>query len=377
MRVRTDWGALISGAVIAGVLSVTVVGNGKLPQALNEPVAGQAAPTAGTAAAAAIPPAEAPTPSLPRPEGTLDSFVLQGLRGGLTYIALFLAAHFGLCRVSIGGRWPYAGAGALCALISVATQTPLGGWRVLAEHGTFTEYFAIVLGAGAILGFIYQWRAGLEAEGDDPALLQQTLDARAREAASSGVSRPMDNALVDTGQAEYFDGPLQVRTALPLAFVAALVSAGAYALIRMAIGTAGEMTLQVQHHPGAPFNQMIGIALQSQLDMLLFAGLWATIPFSIVVFLGHLGLKAINKTSPWAYLIAGACAPLTLLLLLGPTGLLIGLQAAVPCAIAMCVYRNMAGLEPKPVASDIIVRDRRDLVGEAHPRRQFGRLIKR
>jgi hypothetical protein len=47
-----------------------------------------------------------------------------------------------------------------------------------------------------------------------------------------------------------------------------------------------------------------------------------------------------------------------------------------PTAIAMSVYRNMAGVEPKPVKEDILVRDRRHLVGAQHPRRQYGRVVK-
>jgi hypothetical protein len=48
---------------------------------------------------------------------------------------------------------------------------------------------------------------------------------------------------------------------------------------------------------------------------------------------------------------------------------------AFPCAIAMLIYRNLAGLEPKPVAEDILVNDRRHLVGSDHARRRYGRVI--
>jgi hypothetical protein len=36
----------------------------------------------------------------------------------------------------------------------------------------------------------------------------------------------------------------------------------------------------------------------------------------------------------------------------------------------------MAGVEPKQVKEDIMVSDRRHLVGADHARRRFGRLIK-
>ena len=60
----------------------------------------------------------------------------------------------------------------------------------------------------------------------------------------------------------------------------------------------------------------------------------------------------------------------------GPVLLLGSLLLAVPTAIAMVVYRNMAGLEPKPVKEDVIVGDRRNLVGADHARRRYGRVVK-
>jgi hypothetical protein len=41
----------------------------------------------------------------------------------------------------------------------------------------------------------------------------------------------------------------------------------------------------------------------------------------------------------------------------------------------MVIYRSYAGLEPKHVAEDIMVHDRRHLVGANHARRRYGRVI--
>jgi hypothetical protein len=48
---------------------------------------------------------------------------------------------------------------------------------------------------------------------------------------------------------------------------------------------------------------------------------------------------------------------------------------AFPSAIAMVIYRRLAGLEPKPIHEDIEVRDRRSLVGAQHARRRYGRIV--
>jgi hypothetical protein len=394
MRVKTDTGAFVPAAILAAVLTWVTVGDGSPPK----PLTNAGATPAPVAVRPMQPDPQAPTfhrvgeeaprdpdPSLaPRPQAEIlqavsspDALVLQALRGAITYLLLFVPGHLALRRLDIGGRWPYAGLGSACALITVASQTPLQGWRNLIVGGHVSYYLAIPLLAGLIMGFIYHWRAGLEADGDDPALLEAVLSRAAAErhpeGAAGGVSA--DGALVDTGQAEYFDGPLQVRTTFPVALVAALLSSGLFGLVGMAFGVPGEVRGWLASGQSLPMTNIVALAIQSQLHVLLLMGVLAPVPFAALVMLGHIVLRAYDKISYRAYLAMGATAPLLLMLVLGPLGVFLALRAAVPMAIAMCVYRNMAGLEPKRVREDIVVRDRRDLVGEGHARRRYGRII--
>ena len=391
MRVRTDVAALVTAAVLSAVLSIIAVGNGQPSPNSGKPLVSATAvepqPTMpkfqgvgpvqpDTVAPPAAEPSSTPQPK--RPAATLDSFVLQGLLGGLIFIGSFLLCHLGLRRLRHAARWSYAGIGAVSALASIALQTPGWGWRLMLDQGLLTVYLAIVMAFGAAIGFIYRWRAGLEAEADDPARLAQRLAqaCASSEPAASADAASEDDALVSTGDDEYFSGPLQVRTTVPVMFVASLVSAGAFGLAQVLFGAAGSMAnrMNVPEHPGLYL--ALGLSLQAQLDKVLIMGLIAPLPFTILILLGHTILKAMGRTSYPPYIAMGACAPLLVSLIMGPMGLIVGLQAAVPMIIAMCVYRSMAGLEPVPVKEDILVKDRRDLVGADHVRRQYGRVVK-
>ena len=391
MRVRTNGGALAAGAVLAAVLTFVTVGDGSSPkpvtkgsmQATPPPESGlkpmQPDPRLPVFHREGEAPPEPPGPPPPPPEpqreileavSSPDALVFQALRGALTYLAVFVLGHLTLRRFGIGGRWAYAGLGMATALVCVASQTPLQGWRNLIVLGNLSYFLAIPIFAGLIMGFTYRWRAGLEADGDDPALLEATLAAAPTDAAAA------EAALVDTGAAEYFSGPVQVRTTFPVAFVAALLSSGLFGLISMAFAIPAEVQGWMASGQQMPLNKMVALAIQSQLHVIFLMGLMAPVPFAALVMLGHVILRAMGKTSYRAYLVTGATAPLLLTLLLGPVGFLLGLRAAVPMAVAMCVYRSMAGLEPKAVKEDIEVRDRRNLVAADHPRRRYSRIIK-
>lgn len=315
--------------------------------------------------------AKAPPPATtPEYSPKLDTLVLQGLRGAFTYIVLFLLGHLGLRRLRQSGGWPYAGIGAVSAVAMVSSMTPMSTWRYMSEAGHVSWYLGVVLLAGAVMGFAYRRNAGLEAEGDDPWALEAELTARQTSDAAGDEA-----VLVQTESAQYFSGPVQVRTSLPIAFVAALLSSGAFALCQILIGAFTELPSQLALNPGAHLVDMIARSLTSQ-ALALVTALVAPVPFALVVLGGHLLARARGLTSYKAYLIIGAGSPLLLGLLAGPVGIIMGFGAIIPLAIAMATYRNWAGLEPKPVKEDIILNDPRYLVGENHARRRFGRLIK-
>lgn len=342
MRVKTDIGAFVTGGVLAAVLTMVATGDGSPP--------GSSSPM------------------------RLDAYVLQGLRGALVYLLLFVGAHFGLRRLLWSQRWAYAGAGAAAAFLSVALATPLAAWSLTISRGTLSFYIGVIVAAGAIMGFLYAWRAGLEADADDPVALAAELATRGPEPSISSNGR--DDAFVEVGAESYFSGPTQVRTSLPVAFVAALLSAGLLAIFRVLLGGFADLSARMGQSPGASIVGMLGESLQNQALTVVILGFMAPIPMAFAILFGHFLARAWGRDSYKAYILIGAAAPVVLGLLAGVLGFFMGLQAIVPMAIAMAVYRNMAGLELKPVKEDIQLNDRRNLVGESHVRRRFGRLVK-
>ncbi|HEY6633588.1 MAG TPA: hypothetical protein VIZ90_19205, partial [Rhizobiaceae bacterium] len=117
------------------------------------------------------------------------------------------------------------------------------------------------------------------------------------------------------------------------------------------------------------------------LDVVGFAGatflalvVYGLIPFAVMIFMCHHVCRALDKTSMLAYGVAGLVTPIALSVLT-LFAVPLGFYVAVPSAIAMMMYRRLAGVEPKPVKEDIEVRVRRDLVGASHARRSYGRII--
>lgn len=310
---------------------------------------------------------------------SLDAYTWTALRGALVYTILFTLLHFGLRRRRIAGRPAYAAIGSAAALACVCSLCGPHTWRYVLHSGRISAIASVALAAGAVMGFLYQWRAGLEAADDDPARLAALLSQQAGpmpDGAPPVDTIQPDRALADTGSTEYFAGPLQVRTSLPVAFIATLVASGAYALVRGLFGMAGDLSYAVKNGSPLPWDETLATAALGQLGPVALTVLLTVAPFTFVVLLAHSLLKSWSKSSQAVYIVAGLMAPLAMLLALGPAGLLLGLQAAVPLALSMSTYRAMAGLEPKPVQEDVRVGDRRHLVGFDHVRRRYGRVVK-
>ncbi len=209
-----------------------------------------------------------------------------------------------------------------------------------------------------------------------------------------------DLAHVGTDTAEYFDGPLQVRTSHTAMLMASffgilLVHLGSL-LMALYKGVSPSGMADKSSEAAHPFSSqsqdgMVMDFLQSgplaeTLPMLAEAGLssvgmmilWAvlmTVPMWGLVYVCHLIARNRGYTSYGRYFLVGLVAPPILGLLLLAIFLPVGLKAAAPCAFAMLIYRKSAGLEPASFKEDIIVSDRRTLVGENHARRRFGRVI--
>lgn len=308
---------------------------------------------------------------------TADALVLGVLEGGVVFLLAFLAGHLGLRRAGVGLRWPYAGAGAVAALIVFAAATPRETFDLLVERGTASLYILLAVAVGAVIGFIYHRRADYETFGDEPSALAERLAGAPRPEIAEPSAPPAvstDRVLVNTGGAEYFDGPLVVRTSVPVMFVAALGSMGLWGLGKLMLALAQAAANRGARAPDALWNEAIEILAWQGMGLWMFVVL-GTLPFVVVIFAAHSAARALRRSDARTYALFGFVAPV----LLGAVSLtffFLGLLLALPGAVCLLVYKRLAGLEPAPVKEDVLVRDRRALVGADHPRRRFGRVVR-
>jgi hypothetical protein len=407
MKVRTSLSALVTSLVLAGALGVIAVGDGSPPTSNPKPLisispmrADPSLPTFHRAGEPQVQPAPAAAEPAKAPSMNEDLLALVFLQGGCTYVIVFLLMHLGLRQASVINRWAYAGLGAAAAAIAIATLTPPAGWRHLLSEGRLAGYLGLVAAFGAIIGFLYVWRAGLDAEDDDVSALESmhavqlrmVLDGQPLPTPAAPTPAPAaapapahvysaaaapapatEPAVIQTETAEYFDGPLVVRTSPPVMFVAALVSGGLYAMGLFALGLASGMAQRF--NPSSQLLAALSGGAEMKAMLMLGTGLVLAVPATLLILLTHLVLRSQGRASYAAYGLGGLAVPVVLGLIAGPIGVILGVQNALPMAIAMCVYRSMAGLEPKPVKEDIRVKDRRNLVGADHVRRRYGRVV--
>lgn len=310
--------------------------------------------------------------ALPDAMRTWDRLLVWCLGGGLIYLALFLAGHFVLRRSAVGSRAAYAGLGAASCVLAFCTLGAFGDLVEAFQRGAGVSYLVLPAALGAIFGFLYAWRAGWEREGDDPAVLSKALAARM--SATSGRDGP-GIAHLETPGADYYAGPMQVRTSIPLMVLAALFGSLLSGVVRGVMLIGHEVSLlgdvgvdRLLEHAlrstGAAGIELIGLMLISVL------------PMTVMILAGHYAARAFKWTSPGAYFGVGLVMPPIIAIASMLLFLVIALMIVLPTAVAMAIYRQMAGLEPVPVKEDVIVRDPRALVAADHPRRQFGRIIR-
>ncbi len=349
---------------------------------------------------------------------TPDSFILSAAKPFFAFLVCFSVLHFIAQKTGFKARIIYAGFGIVAFSLAVATVFDSIEMSKSIESGIVSLYVAVVLVLGAMMGFLYHVNAGYDTQGDDPESLARALEnnqyqpdqgapvinadrlsrygispqSSAPKNSSSSVST--DGSLVNTSTAEYFDGPIQVRTSIGAAFMAAIAATVLYSigtvvfsLFDLATGASssflsdlqsslGEAAKKVPQIPQDPAE--LATSLQRGSSILLsqfFYGLLTSPFYVLLIMIGHYIARARNKTDYFQYAVIGLILPPVIGLIAFIGFVIVGLGAAVPTALGMIMYRKYAGLEPKPVKEDIEVRERRDLVGANHARRQFGRVI--
>ena len=340
---------------------------------------------------------------------TVDAGILYGAKAGCLYLIAFLILHLVAQRMSLGLRPLYAAFGAVAVVATMLVMASHDQIQVFIDKGFLLLALGVLAAFGGIAGFLYHVRADYCAEGDDPHTLDGFLrslspassddgqDGHAATASTRGApayngKASEDRAHVQTESAEYFDGPLQVRTSFGTMIIAALAGTlffnfgvvfmgfASYLVQQTAPAAAGGRDIADAVRSFHPFvgvtglDSIVGVFANSAAGALLF-GVLLAIPFAGVIYVCHMVARALNQTSYLAYAGIGLVAPPVLGMLLFFVFFFVGIKMAVPCAIAMVIYRSYAGLEPKFVAEDIHVNDRRNLVGASHARRKYGRVI--
>ncbi len=319
-----------------------------------------------------------------------DRKIILAVTMAATFAAVFTSAHFVLQRMQLSHRLLYAASGAVGMITALIVFADGDVLRDMIASGAFVSGLVFPAGAGWLLGSFYHWSAGLQVEDDDPRLLEQAMHRPgARSPAPGGIAieaADQDPAFVETAQAGYYSGPVQVRTSLNAAVIssAAAVLLSHVTLFFFLIGS-----YYTQNGDAVPKARPIGLfgiqlpdlpilasALVSVLESGVMISLILAIPTTLIVYALHLGLRAFKKSDYLHYALVGLLTPPAIGLLLFFV-LPLGLQLALPFAVAMMLYRKMAGLEPLSLPGDMEVRDRRTLIGGDHARRRYARVIDR
>jgi hypothetical protein len=330
LLVRTDRPAIVAGAAIMAFFTLEVVRTGLVIAAQDR--------------------------------ASLDAWVVMALATGAIYGLLFLVGHNQLRKHGQRSRGAYAALGAIAAVPPFLLAT---GWKpfvMASTGGTLSALFVCPLVAGALMGFLYHRRAGYETEGDDVAALAGTAPQPGASSAASGT--------IDSGTAEYFDGPLVVRTSLGANAIASLLGGAVFVLAISFTELSG------------PYQSPMGeyMAMNGAGRTMLQGIIGIAIPIALLLGVAHGMLRARGKHSYAAYAVAGLIGPAIVSVLIAMTGISLLalaylLQFLAPSLVAMLAYRRLAGLEPAPLPDDIEVSDRRTLVGADHVRRRVARVI--
>lgn len=298
---------------------------------------------------------------------TLDRMILSCVLGGLIFAAIFIAGHWVLRRSRSGSRAAYALLGALALIGAYASRLQFGDLMSIAEQGLVSYFAFLPAVVGAAFGFLYAFRAGWDR--DDPAALEDVLTG-------TGPADPdVDEAFVEAGQAAYFSGPVRVRTSFPLVILASLIGGGVLFICRAVLHIGLELQMLTDRSATAVFGHLADMSLPLGMEMI-FLTFTGIMPIAVCVIAGHFVGRGLKAKTPGAYFIIGLATPILFAVL--SVGLLAGVALIItlPTAVSMACYRAFAGLEPEPVAEDIIASDPRALVGVNHVRRRFGRVIR-
>ncbi|MFM5916875.1 MAG: hypothetical protein ACKOOL_05005, partial [Novosphingobium sp.] len=249
------------------------------------------------------------------------------------------------------------------------------GWSYIvngARDGVLSLMLVLPILIGAVAGFLYHRSAGYEIDGDDvEALAAKVSEGAAHPDALSAATtdagqfgrKPSLPAHVATETAEYYSGPLQVGSSPGARLIAAFCGSSLHVFIQT-MGMLGDnFYFPIRKEWDNPA-LIIGLGVVG-----------GTVSYYIFIKLVASILRKFDKTSLLSFTVAGVLTPWIFGLPLGPAGWFMALGLFIPFGFAMTVFHILAGYEPKSLPDDIVVTDRRTLIGADHARRRMARVI--
>lgn len=320
---------------------------------------------------------------------SIDRKILMAATAAAIYVAVFTTAHALFRRAGLSHRLYYASAGAVAMLVASTVIVDPEYLRIAKNNGQLIPTLLLPFIAGWLPGSLYHWQAGhAEAQSDIDELVTRIRRPAMNEPNPAGI----DPAHISTSSTEYYDGPVQVKNSINATLFAATFAtfsshvilfffliAGQVVVSASAVDPNSRIAVMFKRSPSgapAPDYSVLFEALLPVVTSGVTLSLVAAIPVGIAIYLSHLGLRAFGRSDYLSYGLAGLALPPTIGLVLFFV-LPLGLQLAIPFALAMMLYRRLAGLEPLAIREDVEVTDRRALVGADHARRRYARVIDR
>ncbi|WP_299860701.1 hypothetical protein [uncultured Hoeflea sp.] len=300
-----------------------------------------------------------------------DALVLSSLKGTAIFALVFFIGHFALQRTGFSQTTAYVGLGAASAILVDVLHTPTLLWQQMIADGNLSTRLLVPALLGVVLGAVYRWTARTHEIDED---LDGLSDEYRRQLGDSEYTEDGDAGLIVHGDAAYFDGPLRVRTSLSSFLLAAAAGCGANLVIATIFKLSTYSNFKIGDKETYLNHDLLLQMFSGVLSGLLYSFL-AFLPVIFLVALAHMVLRFMRQTGYAAYGIAGLLSSPVTIILTGGMAASVGMLAIIPAMIAALAYRRFAGLEPAPVAEDIIARNERDLVGKNHVRRKVGRVV--
>src|SRR5918993_104401 len=178
---------------------------------------------------------------------------------GLSLIVALACDRYGRSK-GLWKRSAYVLIGALSASITHFVALAPGGYVRAIDEGHLLVILVIPLLLGGATGFLLHKSLGYSTGDDDPLLLEQTVGSAVASQAPIGAATSL--GLINSGSAEYYDGPLQVRTSGWAALVAAL--AGSFGVMVILPWIVPSVIAMITYHRVAGFEPL---ALPSDIEV--------------------------------------------------------------------------------------------------------------